>query len=143
MELDALHEYGVRLGRREAILAIGQIIRASGHDLGADAFPLVHSFSDGEYRREITIPADMIVEGRIHRHAHVNILSKGRALVLTEFEGWVELVAPCTWTSKAGTKRIVHALEEVVWMTKHTTDKLTVEEAVREIAVDTYEELEK
>ncbi len=81
--------------------------------------PLKHSFADGIYVREITIPAGMILTGKVHKHAHPNFLLKGEVEVFTESGGSERLIAPCSMISKAGTKRIVHTLTQVVWTTVH------------------------
>lgn len=75
-------------------------------------------FTPGEYRREMTIPAGVTVVGAEHRHAHLNVISRGRILVCTE-DGNSELVAPCVFESTPGTKRVLHALEKTVWTTVH------------------------
>jgi hypothetical protein len=80
--------------------------------------PLKHIFSPGIYAREIFIPKDALVVGKIHKHAHVNIISKGIAEVVTEF-GSVRLEAPCTFVSEPGTKRAVLAIEDLIWTTIH------------------------
>ena len=46
--------------------------------------PLKHTFSDGIYVREITIPAGMFIVGKIHKHDHPNFLLKGKVVVVTE-----------------------------------------------------------
>ena len=45
--------------------------------------PLNHYFSDGIYVREITIPAGMVIVGKIHKHRHPNFLIKGKVMVIT------------------------------------------------------------
>lgn len=68
------------------------------------------------------MPAGMLVVGKIHRHAHVNVISKGHCLVFTEGEGIAELKAPCTFVNSPYTKRVVWTVEETVWTTVHVTD---------------------
>src|SRR5574340_659286 len=41
-----------------------------------------HHFTDGVYAREMHIPAGHVVVGKIHRHEHLNFISKGRATVI-------------------------------------------------------------
>lgn len=84
--------------------------------------PLTHYFAPGLYAREIFLPAGVLVVGKIHRHAHVNTISKGRVVVATEF-GTTELVAPCTFVSQPGTKRVVLAHEDTIWTTYHPTEE--------------------
>lgn len=105
--------------------------------------PLKHSFSDGLYVREIFIPKGTILVGKLHKHDHPNFLMQGEVSVLTE-EGPKRIKAPCSMISPAGTKRIVYANEDTVWITVHlnptnTHDLVQLEE---EIIAKTYEELE-
>ena len=50
----------------------------------SDKAPLKHSFADGIYVREIFIPKDTVIVGKIHRHDHPNFLMSGRVIVITE-----------------------------------------------------------
>jgi len=88
--------------------------------------PLTHHFAPGLYAREILLPKDSLVVGKIHKHAHVNNVSKGSVIVYTEF-GMEEYHAPCQFISKAGTKRAVLALEDTVWTTYHPTSEIDLE----------------
>lgn len=80
--------------------------------------PLKHYFAPGMYVREIFMPAGSIVVGKIHRHAHVNIISKGTGKVVTEF-GEFEYEAPYTFVSQPGTKRALATLTDTIWTTIH------------------------
>ena len=88
--------------------------------------PLVHHFAPGLYAREILLPKDSLVVGKIHKHSHVNNISKGSVIVYTEF-GMEEYHAPCQFISKPGTKRAVYALEDTVWTTYHPTNETDLE----------------
>jgi hypothetical protein len=59
-----------------------------------------------------------VVVGRIHRHRHFNIISKGSITCYTEFglETWT---APASFISEAGTKRVVVRHEDAIWTTIH------------------------
>lgn len=85
----------------------------------SDRMPLTHTFVDGMYVREILIPAGTLLTGKIHRHAHPNVLLRGEVLVVTEQGGREHLVAPRVMISPAGTKRAIYALTETVWITMH------------------------
>src|SRR5438309_9719753 len=80
------------------------------------SIPVQHYFSQGVYAREITIPADTILTGDIHKFTQLNILSKGRMHVYTE-DGIKEVEAPFTVVSPPGTKRIAYTITECVWTT--------------------------
>jgi quercetin dioxygenase-like cupin family protein len=88
--------------------------------------PVKHYFSQGVYAREITIPKDCILTGKIHKYTQLNILSKGEMTVVTE-NGTVRVKAPFTIVSPPGTKRAAIAHEECVWTTIHGTDETDVE----------------
>ncbi len=80
--------------------------------------PLKNWLAPGVYCREIHLPADSLVVGRIHRHDHMNIISQGSVTVYTEF-GEEQLTAPASFISKAGTKRVVWTHEAAIWTTIH------------------------
>lgn len=103
--------------------------------------PLNHYFCEGNYAREIFIPKDTCVVGKIHKHEHINVISKGKCLVVTE-DGKETLEAPLTFISKAGIKRAVYAIEDTVWTTIHPTDKTNLEEVEEEVIAKSYNELE-
>ncbi len=81
--------------------------------------PLKHSFSNGIYVREIFIPKGMVLTGKIHKHSHPNFLMKGKVSVFTEGQGLQKIKAPYSMISEAGTKRVVYAHTDVVWITVH------------------------
>lgn len=73
------------------------------------------------YAREMLIPKGTLIIGKIHRHQHLNIISKGKVVVYTEF-GEKHLEAPITFVSEIGLKRSVYALEDTLWTTIHLTE---------------------
>lgn len=105
----------------------------------SDNCPLTHKFAPGVYVREIFIPKGMIVVGKIHKHDHPNILLKGEVMVATEFGGKEHLKAPLSLISKAGTKRVVFALEDTIWITIHATNETDLEKIEDEVIAESYE----
>ena len=94
--------------------------------------PLQHWLAPGIYAREIHLPAQSLVVGRIHRHRHFNIISKGKVTCYTEF-GLETHEAPSSFISEPGTKRVVYTHEDAIWTTIHPnptneTDISTLEE---------------
>lgn len=73
------------------------------------------------YAREMLIPKGTLIIGKIHRHQHLNFISKGKVTVFTEF-GQKQLEGPCTFVSEIGLKRAVYALEDTLWTTVHLTE---------------------
>lgn len=78
-----------------------------------------HFFAPGVYGRLMHIPAGMCVVGKIHKHAHLNVITKGVIKVVTEF-GEELYTGPKIFVSEPGTKRAVVALEDTDWLTIHT-----------------------
>jgi hypothetical protein len=106
--------------------------------------PLKHTFAPGMYAREILLPADTLIVGKIHKHAHLNIVTRGRCTVVTEF-GRREIDAsagPVTFTSDAGAKRALYVHEETVWTTIHAVQSTDLAEIEREIIAPDYPELD-
>lgn len=143
MEIEVMRERALQRGRREAILRLQDAIISEGRDVGPASCPVKHHFAPGSYGREMTLPAGLVVVGKIHKHAHINVISKGRVQVFTEQEGVLELAAPCTFVSSPGTKRVVHVLEETVWTTVHVTDKTDLAEIEREVIATDFMEVEQ
>lgn len=81
--------------------------------------PLTHIITDGLYVREIFLPKGLLCVGKIHKHPHPNFLMSGDVTVITESEGEQRLVAPFWTISPAGTKRLVYANEDSIWITVH------------------------
>jgi hypothetical protein len=73
------------------------------------------------YAREMFIPKGTLIIGKIHRHQHLNIISKGKVVVYTEF-GEKHMEGPITFVSEIGLKRSVYALEDTLWTTIHLTE---------------------
>lgn len=94
--------------------------------------PIVHHFVPGMYAREMHIPAGVMLTGKTHRHAHMNVLLKGDITVWTE-EGMKRLQAPYSYESKPGTKRIGLAHTDVVWITYHFTFETDLERIEAEV----------
>lgn len=105
--------------------------------------PLQHVFAPGAYARTIFIPRGGVLVGKIHKHKHLNILSQGTVLVLTESGGLEQLTGPLTMVSEPGTKRAVQALTDVVWTTIHLTNETDLEKIENEVIAKNYAEYEQ
>ena len=100
-----------------------------------------HFFSDGTYGREMTILKGTAIVGKIHKHSHINVISKGIIDVWTEYDQ-VRYEAPITFVSKPLTKRLVRAVEDTVWTTIHATDETDLDKIEKEVIAETYSGLE-
>lgn len=137
IELSVQH----RLANRDAVQRLQEEILAHPNAVPASEFPVAHHYAPGMYAREMLIPADSVIVGKIHRHAHVNVISAGRVRVFTEHTGVLEFSAPYTFVSEPGAKRVVYALEDTVWTTIHSTDSTDPAYIEREVIATQYEEL--
>jgi quercetin dioxygenase-like cupin family protein len=110
----------VEAGMKEAI-ANGQLESTLDQCTVKHYFtPIDEKYGCCTYAREMTIPKGTLIIGKIHRHEHLNIISKGKVSVSTEF-GTKYLEAPCTFISEVGLKRAVIAEEDTIWTTIHLT----------------------
>ena len=80
--------------------------------------PVTHIFEDGLYARAILIPAGVTLVGKIHKHAHHNHIHFGDIIVASE-SGLFRYMDENDFVSAPGTKRVVHALEDTLWITYH------------------------
>lgn len=111
---------------------------------------LTHYFSPKDekygcctYAREMFIPKGTLIIGKIHRHQHLNFISKGKVKVVTEF-GTKYLEAPCTFVSEVGLKRAVYAEEDTIWTTVHLTQfesEKDLEKIEQEVISPSYEDM--
>lgn len=88
--------------------------------------PLTHHFAHRTYARELFIPKDTVLTGKIHKYSQFNILLSGELSVLVEGEVR-RIKAPFRVVSPAGTKRIAYAHEDSVWITVHGTEETDLE----------------
>lgn len=95
-----------------------------------------HYFAAGMYGRELFIPAETVVVGKIHRHEHLVMLMQGEATIYTD-EGMERIIGPKVWTSSPGTKRALFTHTPCTFFTVHlnptdTQDLIAIEADVIE-----------
>ncbi len=91
-----------------------------------------HHFSDGLYARELFIPAGVCLVGALHKTKHLYTVVKGKCRVATQFEN-IEIEAPFMGETIPGTKRVIYAETDCVWITYHPTELTNVEEIEKAI----------
>lgn len=107
---------------------------------GDDTCPLVHSFADGLYIREIFMPKGMLISSKLHKTNSPYFVLEGVLSVITD-EGEVLIKAPYWGITKVGTKRILYIHEDTRWITVHATHKTDLQEIEDEIIAKSYDEL--
>ena len=104
---------------RETVSTFEEALKKHESSLGDSTHelnPTKHSFSDGQYIREIYNPAGLVLVTKIHSKNHPFFLMKGEMSILTE-EGVERIRAPHQGITKAGTKRIIFTHSECVFIT--------------------------
>ena len=104
-------------------------------------FPLKHTFTDGIYIRQMSMKKDSAVIGKIHRHNHVWFLLTGHISVADE-HNTIEHIAPCYVEAPAGSKRVIFAHKDSIWVNIHAnpTNTRDLEELEELIIAKNYEE---
>tara|TARA_R110000764_G_scaffold127301_1_gene215074 strand:- start:21 stop:485 length:465 start_codon:yes stop_codon:yes gene_type:complete len=118
----------IALSKREQIQSLQQLLidNADGENIEGDGkniihsknFPLKHTFADGVYIRQMDMQADSMVVGAIHNHLHVWFLLTGHLMVVTE-DTTEEFIAPCYVLATPGSKRVIYAMEDSIFVNIH------------------------
>lgn len=132
---------------REIILELQQYLvdRADGVNIVkgrvTDMFPLKHTFADNLYLRQMSMQKNSFLVGAIHKHLHVWFLLTGHITVVTE-ESTEEYFAPCYTVSTPGSKRVIFANEDSIFVNVHKNPDNTEDIDVldKQIVCDTWEE---
>ena len=120
-----------RRGRIHALQA-SLMANVAGADVGPQP---VHLVSDGMYFRQLTIPAGVVVVSKRHAREHLCTISRGSATVFTE-DGITTVVAPYSFVSPAGAKRVLMVHEEIVWATVHRTKFTDIADIERDVIMN-------
>ena len=86
-----------------------------------------HHFSDGMYARELFIPAGTVVVGALHKSQHLYMVVKGKCKVSSQYET-VEIEAPYIGETIPGTKRVIYAETDCIWIGFIPTELTDVDE---------------
>jgi len=122
-------------------IADGEMI-VTEHD--TKVFPLKHTFADGIYVRQMSMEEGSCVIGAIHNHLHVWFLLTGCISVATE-DVIEDYIAPCYVVATPGTKRVIYANEDSIFVNihKNPNNNKNIEELEKEIVSASYEEYEE
>ena len=109
-----------------------------------EVFPLKHTFTDGIYIRQMSMKKDSAVIGKIHKNAHIWFLLSGNLSVASETNS-ENYLAPCYVEAPAGSKRVIYAHEDSIWVNVYPNPSNTkdLKELENMIIVKNYEEFEE
>ena len=140
----------IKVSTRKKILDFQSMLirEANGVDIvthqDSKLFPLKHTFADGIYVRQMSMNKGTIVVGAIHKHLHVWFLLTGHISVATE-ESTEDYVAPCYVVATPGTKRVIYANEDSIFVNihKNPTNSQNIEWFEKEIVAKDIKEYEE
>lgn len=103
--------------------------------------PIKHQFADQLYIRQMDLKKGHVIVGAIHNHLHVWFLLTGKVIINNNGE-IIEYIAPCYTLSKPGSKRVILALEDSIFVNVHKNPSNTkdIKELEKEIVSMTTEE---
>ena len=106
--------------------------------------PIKHSFADGVYIRQMDMVKNSIVVGAIHKHLHVWFLLTGHISVATE-ENTEDYIAPCYVVATPGTKRVIYAHKESIFVNVHKnpTNTQDIQQLEKDIVAKDFKEYEE
>jgi len=101
----------------EAIKQVEQVLA----QFPQEDVPVEHAFADGLYRRTVTMKAGLVLTSKFHKTKHFAFIMSGVVDVWEPGGAKVRHVAPCMYITPAGTKRVLHVIEDCVWATVHAS----------------------
>tara|TARA_R100000742_G_C4278592_1_gene101636 strand:- start:2979 stop:3464 length:486 start_codon:yes stop_codon:yes gene_type:complete len=101
-------------------MADGESIIGDGENLVYETkdVKIEHNFVDGIYIRRMNMNKNSMVIGAIHNHLHVWFLLKGHVTIANK-EGVEDYEAPCQVISTPGTRRIIQANKDSIFVNVH------------------------
>lgn len=107
-------------------------IEAEMHKIGLKEFELGDFFCGGMYIRPVLVSAGDYLISKVHKAEHPYFLMAGTIDIYTK-DGKETITAPFINITLPGTRRFAKAITDVLWVTIHRSDKLTVEEIEDEV----------
>lgn len=106
-------------------------------------FPVKHVFADGMYMRELFIPKDSMLVGKIHKKECINIVLKGDISVLTE-TGFMRVQAGFSIVSPAGLQKVGIAHEDTIFTNifLNPTNERDIDKLEAMIASESFDDLD-
>ena len=127
-------------------IADGVNVEGDGKQVVTDSkiATIKHTFADGVYIRQMDMKAGSAVVGAIHKHLHVWFLLTGHVTIATQ-DSVEDYIAPCYVVSTPGVKRVIHAIEESIFVNVHKNPSNTkdVNKLEKEIVALNYKEYEE
>ena len=127
-------------------IADGVNVEGDGKQVVTDSkiATIKHTFADEIYVRQMSMGAGTLVVGAIHKHLHVWFLLTGNIYVVTE-DADEEYIAPCYVVASPGTKRVIYAKEDSIFVNVHKnpTNTQDIEQLEKNIVAKNFKEYEE
>lgn len=101
---------------------------------------LKHYFANGAYVREMILPANTVVVGRIHKHETINILLEGEITVIDENGSITDFKAPNVFIAPAGNQKAAKTITPIRWLNCWACETTDPDEALDLLTCETAEE---
>ena len=101
---------------------------------------LKNYFANGAYVREMSLPANTAVVGRIHKHETINILLEGEIVVVDESGNKKHLKAPHVFVAPAGNQKAAMTITPVRWLNSFACETTDPKEALDLLTCETMTE---
>lgn len=88
--------------------------------------PVVHRFGPNIYIREVHIPAGTLSVGHAQKTTHLNVMLKGRVIMVNVDGSKTEVTAPVTFVAPPG-RKLGYILEDMIWQNIYATDETDIE----------------
>jgi len=100
---------------------------------------LEHFFAHKIYARKGIIKKGTILVGAIKKYSHINIIVYGDSSVFTE-DGEARIKGHTVLVSQGGTKRVIYAHEDTLWITIISANETEPEKIEEEVLCKTYDD---
>ena len=87
--------------------------------------PVQHHFGPGVYIRECAMPAGSIVVGHYHRQSSLNVMLKGRMVLLVD--GQITVIDAPYMTISGPGRKAAYVLDDVVWQNIWATEETDID----------------
>jgi len=103
---------------------------------------LEHFFAHKIYARKGVIKKGTILIGAIKKYSHINIIVYGDSSVFTE-DGETRIKGHTVLVSQGGTKRVIYAHEDTLWITIISANETDLDKVEEEVLCKTYDDFLK
>lgn len=90
-----------------------------------EACSVFHQFAPGIYVRGVHLPANTFAIGHTQKQSHLNIMLRGKVIMVFEDKTTLLLEAPQIFTGKPG-KKVGYILEDTLWLNVYATDETDI-----------------